>query len=352
MSRTDNWLQLTVIDRLRQTAPESEKQVYCLKLRCERPYQPGDWLLIQPHNPDEVTEQVLELLDLHGDEHVELKRIGSTTAADTLKYHLEITQLDPALLNRLQRHLNLNQWPDRTAMADYARRRSLPDLLCEFPVIRKLGRDLLSLLSPLAPRFYSIASAWEATPGEVHILFRVVQHPSCHHPHPGAATDMLAHLKPGDRVTARIQSNPHFKLPGNPETPIVMLAAGVGLAPFMGFMQARIAQHASGENWLFFGETHREQTFLCRQWLETWQKEGHLNLITAFSRDQAEKCYIQHRMEAHADRLRQLYDDGAFFYLCGDRDRLAPAVEGTLAHILQADPRQLKKAGRFQLDVF
>jgi len=254
----------TVIERRLETAPDAPKRVHCLKLAGEAVWTPGDWFLVQPHNPDEVVADVLQALELTGGEAIQLRRLGEMTAAEALKKHLEITQLDPAVLNRLQRQHGIGDWPDRAAMAAYAQGRNLVDLLCDWPQVRQLGRALLPLLSPLAPRFYSIASSPLVTPGEVHLLFREVGRTVCDHYHPGAATHMMAQLAPGDALVGQVQANKHFRLPDKGEVPIVMIGAGVGLAPFMGFVAHRVAQGTSGENWLFFGETHRDKTFLCR----------------------------------------------------------------------------------------
>ncbi len=337
----------------RQSAPGADKRVWCLKLACEEAYAPGDWFLVQPVNPPRVVEDVLRALSLSGHERVALRRIGEVTAAEALGRHLEITQLDPALLNRLKRTFGIGEWADRAEMAAWAARRNLLDLLCDYPEARALGLELLPQLSVLAPRFYSIASSWRATPGQVHLLFREVVHQVCDREHPGAATWTLAHLEPGDRVLGRIQANPHFRLPEDGNTPIIMIGAGVGLAPFMGFVADRVATGARSGNWLFFGETRREKTFLCRERLEHWVDDGALRLTTAFSRDQAEKIYVQHRLAEHAGEVRAWIGEGAHVYLCGDKRGMGPAVLDTLRQLLgDAGFDALKAEGRLQTDLF
>ncbi len=344
---------LKILERRRETAPDSEKAVFCLRLACTELYAPGDWLMVQPVNPPQTVTDVLKALALTGAERVNLRRHGEVTVQEALHEHLEITQLDPAMLNRLQRKAGIGDWPDRQAMVDYAWHRDLLDLLCDYPEARALGVKLIDFLSPLAPRYYSIASAPCATPGEVHILFKHVVHTVCGREHPGAATTLLRNAPVGSFIQGRIQPNKGFKLPPDGNAPIVMIGAGVGLAPFMGFMQARLCERAQGENWLFFGETHAKQTFLCRDVLKEWVEQGALHLVTAFSRDQAEKVYVQHRVLEHAETVRRLCNAGAYFYLCGDKRGMAPAVLAALEQVLGGDKMaQLKAENRLQSDIY
>ncbi len=342
-----------VISLTPQTKKGAEKTVYCLKLICAEDYAPGDWLMVQPENPDDIVNDVLEALSLNGRAMLRLRRLGEMSAYRALKHHLEITLLDPAALYRLQREEGIGGWPDRQAIVAYAQGKNLLDYLNDFPAAQALGRRLLDRLSPLAPRFYSIASSPSATAGELHVLFRVMTHSVRGKCYEGAATSMMARLAPGDVLQGKIQANPHFKLPENEAAPVIMIASGVGLAPFMGFIAHRVAQQAKGENWLFFGETSRHRTFLCQQQLEHWQAQGVLKLTTAFSRDQAEKVYVQHRLQEAAQTLRESVDEGAYLYLCGDKHKMAPAVLEVLQDLLgTARFEALKAEKRLQLDVF
>jgi len=344
---------LKILERRRETAPESDKAVFCLHLACDEPYAPGDWLMVQPVNPQQTVADVLQALNLTGAERVTLRRFGELPVAEALREHLEITQLDPAMLNRLQRKEGIGEWADRQAMVAYAHHRDLLDFICDYPAARALGLKLIDYLSPLAPRYYSIASAHCAHPGEVHILFRHVVHTVCGREHPGAATTLLREAPVGSFVQGRIQANKGFKPPRDGDTPMVMIGAGVGLAPFLGFMEARLCAGAQGENWLFFGETHEKTTFLCRQQLTGWAEQGVLNLVTAFSRDQSEKIYVQHRLLERADELRRLFDAGACFYLCGDKHSMAPAVLEALKQCLGSDKMaRLKAENRLQSDIY
>jgi len=342
-----------VIERQLETAPDALKRVHCLKLVGAMEWAPGDWFLVRPTNPDKVVEDVLQALALTGKEVIQLRRVGEMTAIEALKRHLEITQLDPAVLNRLQRQHGIGAWPDRAAMAAYANRRSVLDLLCDWPQVRQLGRALLPLLSLLAPRFYSIASSPLVSPGEIHLLFAEVIYRACGRTYCGAATHMMAQLEADDTLEGQVQTNKHFHLPDKGDVPIVMIGAGVGLAPFMGFIAHRIAQGEGGENWLFFGEAHRDKTFLCRAQLERWAAAGQLKLVTAFSRDQVQKIYVQHRLQAYRDDLMRLVEAGAYLYLCGDKQCMAPAVLETLSQILGDEGlAALKAENRLKLDVF
>ncbi len=350
-----------------------DKSLYHLVLQPENgqilDYQPGDWLTLQAANQVEWVDAVLAELSLSGEESIELRRIGSVPVKQALTQYLEISQLNPAILNKIQRQYGLGDWVDRQAMMDYANGRDILDLLQTFTSLKGLGFEFLSLLSPLAPRYYSIASAFVAVGGEVHLVVKLVTYFADEYSrltkrrHYGVASYAVSQLQAEDVIEGGIKSNPTFKLPLDLSVPIIMIGAGTGIAPYIGFIQQRIADNASGQNTLFFGETHQAYSFLFADYLQSCQKVGELNLFTAFSRDQSEKIYVQDVIKQQAENLWQQLQQGAVIYICGDQHGLAKSVENTwLELIMQFDKVGLesaqntweawRKQKRVQLDVY
>ncbi|MDX1352730.1 MAG: hypothetical protein R3254_06935, partial [Thiomicrorhabdus sp.] len=190
-------MNLTVSQNVCITPESPDKSVYYLtfalpeKSLSQEVYAPGDWLTIQPQNSDEMVNAMLLLLNLNGDETIELRRPGLVTCQNALKYHLELTQLNPAILNKLQRQFSLGQWVDRQAMMDYADGKDIIDLLQAFPELQKQRVEFLNLLSPLAPRYYSIASAPDDS-HSVSILYKKVQYERLGRQRFGVASCILA----------------------------------------------------------------------------------------------------------------------------------------------------------------
>lgn len=363
-------MQLQVKQLVNLTPACDDKTIYHLVLTPSAGetlhYEPGDWLTLNVRNQPEWVEALLQRLGLSGDEMVEVRRAGSVSSRAALIEHLEISQLNPAILNKLQRQYQLGDWVDRQAMIDYAYGRDILDLLEAFPSLCALGVEFLTLLSPLAPRYYSIASAQAAVGNEVHLLIRLVAYHNAvasGRVHYGVASYAVSQLQIGEAVEVELKSNPTFKLPANPLTPIIMLGAGTGLAPYIAFMQQRAAQPDSGQNWLFFGETHLACSFLFGELLQDWQAQGKLQLNTAFSRDQAKKHYVQHEMAQHQAALWDWLQQGAHIYVCGSQHQFAKGVEaafialfmqcGEMDEMQARDTWQaLRKARRLQLDVY
>lgn len=356
-----------------------DKALYHLVLQPENgerlDYQAGDWLRLKADNQPDWVEAILAELSLSGEEFIELRRIGRVSVEQALTHYLEISQLNPAILNKIQRQYGLGDWLDRHAMMDYARGKDILDLLQIFPSLKALGLEFLSLLSPLAPRYYSIASAPIAVGNTVHLLVKLVTYlPEelseeggglglANRRHYGVASYSVSQLQAEDLVEGEIKPNPTFKLPLDPATPIIMIGAGTGIAPYIGFIQQRVADNASGQNTLFFGETHQACSFLFGDYLQLRQKTGQLNLFCAFSRDQTEKIYVQDLIQQQAKTLWQQVEQGAIIYICGDQWSLAMSVENSwIKLIMQFDKVDLqtaqstwqawRKQRRVQLDVY
>jgi len=329
-------------------------------------YAPGDWLTVKAKNHINMVTAVLKLLKLTGKETIELRRAGQVTLYEALEFHLELTQINPAILNKLQRQFGFDEWQDRQAMIDYVYGKDIIDLLESFPQLHQHGVDFLTLLSPLAPRYYSIASA-PSSNNTVSILYRKVTYQANGRQRFGAASSLLADVEVGQRLEVEFKLNPTFKLPQSVSTPIIMIGSGTGLAPFIGFMEQRSLQAVEyadkGQSILFFGETYQKTNCLCCDQFEEWQQQGVLQTYYAFSRDQAEKLYVQDRIQQNKEMVWQLINKGAHLYICGSQTTMAKSVKQTLLKIFEelgnldaetADTywHQLRKQKRLQMDVY
>jgi sulfite reductase (NADPH) flavoprotein alpha-component len=226
-------------------------------------------------------------------------------------------------------------------------------------------QDFAASLRRLQPRLYSIASSLKAHPDEVHLTVGVVQYEEGGRVHKGVASTFLAQRLPaGDVTGVFIQTAKHFRLPADGGAPVIMVGPGTGIAPFRAFLEEREATGAKGDNWLFFGDRKSDTDFLYREQLESWKTGGHLTrLDLAFSRDTAQKVYVQDRMRENAVELWSWLQRGAYFYVCGDAKHMAKDVDATLREIIagqgglaaeaaDAYVAEMKKAGRYARDVY
>jgi sulfite reductase (NADPH) flavoprotein alpha-component len=241
----------------------------------------------------------------------------------------------------------------------------LLDLLMAFPSVMPSLPGLLKSLDRLQPRLYSIASSPKVHPREVHLTVSAVRWDNNDRRRTGIGSCYLADFaKPGDVVPVFVQKSHAFSPPDDDAAPAIMIGPGTGVAPFRAFLEEREARKASGRNWLFFGDHKRSTDFLYEDQIMDWQRRGVLHrLDTAFSRDQADKVYVQHRMQENAAELWAWLGRGAHFYVCGDARRMAKDVEDTLLQIAvehggkspdkaKAWLAALAKAGRYQRDVY
>ena len=333
-------------------------------------YEPGDSVGVLPQNDPAVVAELMAALDLDGAASVDL---GAETA--TLEFALahkyEITTLTRPLVEKYAeasdaqalRALLANE---RSAeLWQYLRGRHLIDLVSEFPVRGLAAADLLGMLRKLPPRLYSIASSQRANPGELHATVAAVRYESHGRKRHGVASTFLAdRIADGDAVPIYIETNRNFKLPADPATPIIMVGPGTGVAPFRAFVQEREAIGASGRSWLFFGAQRFTTDFLYQREWQQCLKDGALTRMdVAFSRDRAQKVYVQHRMKAQAHDLYAWLQDGAHFYVCGDAEQMARDVHQTLIEIVAAQGgmsgerateyvQELARARRYQRDVY
>ena len=226
---------------------------------------------------------------------------------------------------------------NKDALVDYMWGRELIDLFLEYPQSGISAQEFVNLLRPMPPRLYSIASSLSAHEQEVHLTVAVVRYEGNGRKRKGVCSSYLAE-RVGDTVPCYLHPNKNFKLPEDSSTPIIMVGPGTGIAPFRAFIEERKATGATGKNWLFFGDRSQKTDYLYGNEWEAYQKDGVLHeLDLAWSRDQAEKVYVQHKMLEKKAELWSWLQDGAVFYVCGDASRMAKDVDQALRTIAQEE---------------
>lgn len=330
-------------------------------------YQPGDAVGVWYQNSNELVEEILSITQLAGETPVE--HHGQQIALKTvLTEYVELTQNTPIIIEKYAQAVQhpelLTLMGDREALLEMSQTLPLVDMLNRYRG-KIAAQTFVELLRPLTPRFYSIASAQDEVGSEVHLTVNVVRYQVDDKIRMGGASGFLANqIADQDQVKIFIEHNDNFRLPDDTDAPIIMIAAGTGIAPFRAFLQQRASQGATGKNWLFFGNPHFISDFLYQVEWQSYVKEGLLTHIDlAWSRDQAEKIYVQDKLMAQASNIWQWLQEGAFIYVCGDAKRMAKAVDLALQQILmtQAQYRQeqaisyldeLRSQKRYQRDVY
>lgn len=303
-------------------------------------YEPGDSLGVLPVNCSEVVDDLLSVLSFSGTEPVQIGE-ESFSLKDTLLHKFACTVLskiqikkfnDIARVPALEELLKIENKND---LVEYMWGRELIDLFKEYPQQGLAVEDFVSLLRPMPPRLYSIASSLSAHSEEVHLTVAVVRYDSHGRKRKGVCSSYLAE-RVGETIPCYFHPNKNFKLPVDQNAPIIMVGPGTGIAPFRAFIEERMATGASGKNWLFFGDRSQKTDYLYgEEWIR-YQKEGILNeLDLAWSRDQEEKVYVQHKMLERGAELWNWIQEGALFYVCGDASRMAKDVDQALRTIAQ-----------------
>ncbi|TKU09910.1 NADPH-dependent assimilatory sulfite reductase flavoprotein subunit [Citrobacter sp. wls828] len=330
-------------------------------------YQPGDALGVWYQNDPALVKELAELLWLKGDEPVTVN--GKTLPlAEALQWHFELTVNTAnivenyATLTRSESLLPLVG--DKAQLQHYAATTPIVDMV-RFSPAQLDAQALVDLLRPLTPRLYSIASSQAEVESEVHVTVGVVRYEIEGRARAGGASSFLAdRVEEEGEVRVFIEHNDNFRLPANPQTPVIMIGPGTGIAPFRAFMQQRAADGAEGKNWLFFGNPHFTEDFLYQVEWQRYVKEGVLSRIDlAWSRDQKEKIYVQDKLRQQGAELWRWINDGAHIYVCGDANRMAKDVEQALLEVIAefgamdieaADEflSELRVERRYQRDVY
>jgi sulfite reductase (NADPH) flavoprotein alpha-component len=335
-------------------------------------YTVGDALGIYPENCPESVNWLLERLNASGAEEVSGTDGSPITLFEALLKRYQITTPTESLVELMANHCSGPTHKDElTAMLDengpgIPDAHEIIDLFAMYPTTKPPIREFITALRPLQPRLYSIASSLKAHPDEVHLTVGVVRYVNGRQRQcKGVASTYLSdRLRQGQKARVFVQQSHGFRVPFDLTTPMIMIGPGTGIAPFRAFLQERKATSAAGKNWLFFGDQSGQYDFLYQNELEAYQQDGMLHrLDTAFSRDQAEKIYVQHRMLQQGPELWQWLQKGAHVYVCGDAKRMASDVDTALRQIVakeggmseenaKAFMTDLAKSKRYQRDVY
>jgi sulfite reductase (NADPH) flavoprotein alpha-component len=334
-------------------------------------YEPGDALAVVPVNAPDTVKGILEAAKLTGLEEIEVKNLGRKVLADALREDFDITALSRNVLTKLAEATDsaalkaLLADDAKERLKDFNHGREIVDAIHEFAPSGLSPEALVNIFRKLPPRLYSIASSPLAHPDEVHLTVAAVRYEAHGRQRKGVCSTFMADLvKPGDSVSIFVQPNKNFRLPDDGNKPVIMVGPGTGIAPFRAFVEHRAAVGATGKNWLFMGDQHYLFDFLYQLEWQDHLKEGTLSRIdAAFSRDQPEKIYVQHRMLEQSKDLYAWLEEGAHFYVCGDATRMAADVHEALISIVEKEAaisreaaeayvEDLKKSKRYQRDVY
>lgn len=362
--------QASLLESQKITGRDSVKDIRHIEISLEDSgitYQPGDALGVWFKNSEQLVNQFIEHLSLDAETDVSVAD-STMSLREALTNKLELTLSYPTFLKTYQAATQSESLAellsDKATLRTYLAERQLIDVVIDHPG-NITAQQLVDACRPLTPRLYSIASSQSEVEDEVHLTVAHVDYEAFGYRHQGGASGYLCeHLQEGGEIEVYVESNDNFRLPTDPNTPVIMVGPGTGIAPFRAFMQEREAQDAEGKNWLFFGNPHFTQDFLYQVEWQGYVKSGLLDNITlAFSRDQKEKVYVQHRLLEHGKAVYEWLEQGAHFYVCGDAMHMAKDVEAALLQLIQEHGNKsddeakqylvgLRKAKRYQKDVY
>lgn len=373
-SRT-NPFNAEVLENLNLNGRGSDRETRHIELSLEGSnlqYEPGDSLGIYPENHPLLVDELIAAMGWNGEESVTVNKNGEQrTLRDALLRYYEITVLTKPLLEQAvqlsssQELEKLLETGHEQELRAYLAERDLLDLVTDYSFEGVSASQFISILRKIPSRLYSIASSSKAFPDEVHLTVRSVRYEAHGRNRYGVCSVQLAErVEPGDTLPVYIQHNPSFKLPENPDTPIIMIGPGTGVAPFRAFLGEREETGAEGKNWLFYGDQHFSTDFLYQVEWQRWLKDGVLTRMdVAFSRDTDKKVYVQHRMLEKSREVYEWLQEGAAVYVCGDEKKMAHDVHAALATILEQEgglsPEQaaeyltrMQQEKRYQRDVY
>ena len=329
-------------------------------------FTPGDSLGVITKNSEELVDEILHHTGLKADENVQVSK-KEKSLKEALINDLEISTLVPQVLSKyieLNNNKKLKELiENQQQLEEYVYKNDVLDLISDFKA-EYSAQQFVDTLRKFQPRLYSIASSYNANPDEVHLTVAQVLYKHNKRLHKGVTSNFLADLEEDTEVPIYIDENLGFRLPDDTSAPIVMIGAGTGVAPYRAFLQERSLAGTVGENWLFFGDRNFATDFLYQTDWQKFLKQGVLNRFdVAFSRDQKEKIYVQDKLYQHRKEIYHWLIDGAYFYLCGDKDNMAKDVKNTLLKIIQEESgysiekseelfRKIRKEKRFQEDVY
>ena len=360
----------TLLESQKITGRDSVKDIRHIEISLENSgiqYRPGDALGVWFKNDINLVDELTTLLGLQGDTSVNWSG-DDYNFNDALINKLELTQSYPTFVTKYAKYANnieLNALlDDKSVLREYLSQRQIIDVVRQYPA-KLNAQQFVDTLRMITPRLYSIASSQAEVEDEVHLTVALVEYDAHGYAHQGGASSFLStRLDEGGEVNVFVEKNDNFRLPDDGNTPVIMIGPGTGIAPFRAFMQQREAEEASGENWLFFGNPNYTQDFLYQTEWQRFVKDGVLNKVSlAFSRDQEQKVYVQHRMLEQGAEIYQWLEQGAHIYVCGDANHMAKDVQDALvqiviAHGAKSDEQaeqyisDLRRAKRYQKDVY
>jgi sulfite reductase (NADPH) flavoprotein alpha-component len=342
--------ELTRHDRLTKPGSEKDTRHFVLQLADSGlTYAPGDSLGAFARNPPALVDEVIALLGFSPDMPVKNAHAQPSMLRETLLKDYTLNRANRKVMAGLAERIPQGEQRNRLmeivdnseVLSDYIYTRDYVDILKEFDEARfETPEGFLAQLTPIVPRLYSLASSLQAHPGEAHICISVVRYETHRRKKTGLASGFFAdHTEMFVKnIPIYIQESRTFRLPQDNSTDIIMVGPGTGIAPFRAFLEQRTLEGATGRNWLIFGEQRRATDFLYGDEFLDYQKKGKLHrLELAFSRDQAHKIYVQHRMMENAKELWAWLQKGAYFYVCGDAKRMAKDVHQALIVIAQTE---------------
>jgi len=354
------------------TGRDSNKDVRHIEIDLEESgltYQVGDALGVYFSNDESLVDELIEALQFDAEQSVTVSgQEQSSTLRQALIEQLEITQTANSFVEfwaTIAASDALNEVvEDKAKLREFAANTQVVDVIRQYPA-KTEAQAFVDALRKITPRLYSIASSQAEVEEEVHLTVGVVSYEQDGKTRLGGASGFLAQrLEEGGKVKVFVEHNDNFRLPANGDTPVIMIGPGTGVAPFRAFMQEREATEATGKNWMFFGDQTFTQDFLYQVEWQNYLKSGLLTkLDVAFSRDQAEKVYVQHRLLEQGEEVFNWLRQGAHLYICGDANRMAKDVHNALVEIVsqygelsteQAEQylKDLRKQKRYQKDVY
>lgn len=364
----------TLLTNRKLNGPGSEKDTRHIEIALagsDLRYEVGDALGILPRNCPELVSEILGALKFSGNELVPGRDAAEVPVREALSQHYEITKIPQPLLKAMAESSRNDLLTGLVApgvngeLTKFLWGREVIDLLLAHPEVKFAPAEFVGLLKKLQPRLYSISSSPKAHPGQVHLTIGVVRYHSLSRHRKGVCSTFLAErAEKAAPLPVFVHQNRNFRPPADSNIPMIMIGPGTGIAPFRAFLEERRAVGAKGKNWLFFGDQRSATDFMYRDELETMRVDGFLSkLDLAFSRDQAEKVYVQHRMRENARELFDWLEQGAHLYVCGDASRMAKDVDEALHDVVQVASGvsrekaaeyifRIKAENRYQRDVY
>lgn len=359
-----------VLENINLNGRGSNKETRHLELSIEGAnfqFEPGDSIGIQPENSEPLVDALLGVLQF--DPATEVTVLDETVSLkNALQKKLEITVLSKPVLEKIKAYTEHHEFSslleEPNAWKEYAKGRDLLDVVEDFAPFTWSAQQFVDILRKIPSRLYSIASSQLANHDEVHLTISKVSYETNGRQRLGVCSGSVAELQIGATLPIYVHKNPNFRLPEQKETPIIMIGAGTGIAPYRAFLEEREELGVEGKAWLIFGDQHFVTDFLYQTDWQRWLASGTLSQMhIAFSRDTDKKIYVQHKLEENAANFYEWLEQGAVIYVCGDEKSMAADVDATIHRIIEqqgqktseqakAFVQELKQQKRYQRDVY